>query len=127
MAEALANKYFDFEVSSAGTRVPTEGPGKQGTFLKDIPVAEPVLRCLKEIEDIDIGEYKNKQLAPEMLENNDRIFVMAEKETIPVYLRDHSNVEYWNILDPLHNPYEFYCKTLGQIKQKLLASLSDQN
>jgi len=41
-------KYSSVEAISAGTRVPREGSGKEGKRLKDIPVTEPVIRCLRE-------------------------------------------------------------------------------
>lgn len=125
MAEAIARKYFPFEVSSAGTKVPTNGPGREGKYLKDIPVAEPVIRCLKEEENIDVSHYKNKQLKPEILKGADKIIIMAEKETLPDLLKEFGNTEYWDVKDPLHHPYEFYCKTLEQIKTKVFKLLSE--
>ena len=122
MAEAIARKYLptSFEVSSAGTRVPTEGPGKADTRLADIPVAEPVIRCLREIEGIDVSQSKNRQLTPEMLVGMDKIVVMAERETIPDFLKECCNSEYWEIKDPFQQPYEFFCETVEQIKAMIL-------
>src|SRR3989338_6074615 len=99
MAKALFKKYSNVDALSAGTKVPQEGPGREGKKLKDIPVAEPVIRCLWEQENIDVSEYTNKQLQPGMLKEVDKIIVMAERETVPEYLLNNEKVEFWDIDD----------------------------
>lgn len=120
MAEALMKKYSRVEAASAGTKVPQEGPGKEGKQLKDIPVAEHVIRCLREEENIDVSEYRNKSLHPDMVEDADRIIVMAEQETVPAYLINNDKTEFWHIGDPLGKSYSDYRLTKEQIKKLVL-------
>jgi protein-tyrosine-phosphatase len=124
MAKALANKYLSIDAMSAGTRVPTEGPGKEGMHLEDIPVAAPVIRCLREMEGIDVSRSQNKQLTPAMLTGMDKVVVMAELETWPDFLKESDLVEYWEIEDPFNRSYAFYGETLRQIKTRVLKLLS---
>jgi len=126
MAEALYRKYSGLRAISAGTKVPQEGPGKEGKMLKDIPVAEPVIRCLKEDEGIDVSNQRNKSLTPEMLERADRVVVMAEKETIPDYLRNNEKTIIWTIEDPLRKSYEEYCKKMEEIKTLVLKFIEQE-
>lgn len=125
MAEALFKKYSEMNAISAGTKVPQDGPGKEGKRLEDIPVAEPVVRCMRENENIDVSDYKNKQVSPEMLVGIHKIIVMAEPETVPDYLLNDKRTELWSIDDPLHNDYEYYCKIMNQIKTKVLNLIGD--
>lgn len=125
MAEALFLKYSPFEAISAGTRVPQEGPGKEGKELQDIPVAEPVVRCLRDKENIDVSSYTNKQLNPEMLKDADVVVVMAEKETVPDYLSNSEKAIFWDVEDPLGKPYGSYCQTMSEIKTLVLGLISD--
>ena len=120
MAEALFKKYSNADAVSAGTRVPTEGPGKEGKELQNIPVAEPVVRCLLETEGIDASHNKNKQVKEEMLSGIDKIIIMAELETIPNYLLNDKRSIFWTIDDPLKHSYEYYCRILAQIKSRVL-------
>lgn len=126
MAEALYKKYSGLDAISAGTKVPQQGPGKEGKMLKDIPVAEPVIRCLKEHEGIDVSNKRNKSLTPEMLESTDHVVVMAEKETIPDNLQKNEKVIFWTIEDPLRKSYEDYCKTMEKIKTLVLRFIEQQ-
>lgn len=120
MAEAICRKYSDIDVISAGTRVPTEGPGKEGKELQDIPVAEPVIKCLLEKENIDVSHYKNKQVKEIMLNKVDKIVIMAELSTVPEYLLQDKRSIIWNIDDPLKHSYDYYCNILAQIKSQVL-------
>lgn len=125
MAEALFKKYSRFEAVSAGTRVPQEGPGREGKELQNIPVAEPVVQCLRDKEDIDVSSYTNKQLDPEMLEDADVVVVMAEKKTVPDYLSNSKKAIFWDVKDPLGKPYESYCQTMSEIKTLVLDLISE--
>jgi protein-tyrosine-phosphatase len=120
MAEALYKKYSGLDAISVGTKVPQEGPGKEGKHLKDIPVAEPVVRCLKENENIDASEYRNKQITEQMTQDADKIIIMAERETVPPYLTNHNKSIFWDVEDPLGKSYEEYCQTMKQIKELVL-------
>lgn len=110
---------------SAGTRVPTEGPGKEGKELQNIPVAEPVIRCLLEKENIDVSRYTNKQVNEKMLTGIDKIVIMAELATVPEYLLKDTRSVIWKVEDPLKHSYEYYCKILEQIKSHVLILIEE--
>ena len=114
MATALFVRYSGYEASSAGTKVFE----KEGQKLKDIFLAEPVIRLMKK-EGIDIEENARTQLTPLMIEEFDKIIVMAESETIPEYLHQSNKAEFWNIEDPKGMSDKCYEKIIFQIKSKL--------
>lgn len=68
MASALFNKYSGRQTSSAGTNVFE----KEGQKLKDIPLAEPVIRFMRE-EGLDVSENTRTQVTPEMVGKADTI------------------------------------------------------
>lgn len=127
MAEALFKKYSGMDAISAGTKVPQEGPGKEGKRLIDIPVAEPVIKCMKENENLDISECRNNQVTPDMLENIGKIIIMAEPETVPDYLIDDKRSDIWKIDDPLNKSDGYYCHIMEQIKQLVLQLILEIN
>jgi protein-tyrosine-phosphatase len=114
MAAALFNKYSGEEAFSAGTKV----FDKEGEKLKEISLAEPVIRFMKK-EEIDIAENARTQLTPSMLKDFDKIIVMAEHETIPEYLYKSNKAEFWDIEDPKGMPDKGFEKIISQIKSKL--------
>lgn len=102
MAEAIFNKLAEGKHSSTscGTWVRSkEGESKQGQKLKDLPGAEKVVLSLREI-GIESGDNQRDQLTPEMLEEADKVVVMAEDHTIPDFLRGNNKVIYWEVEDP---------------------------
>lgn len=127
MAQALYEKYSGLNATSAGTRVPQEGPGKEGKKLGDIPVAEPVVRCLKEHEDTDISDWRNTQVTEKMIEEADQVVIMAERETVPDYISNNKKSVFWAVEDPLGKSYEEYYRTMNQIKQMILKFISDKD
>ncbi len=114
MASVLFTKYSGIKAFSAGTKV-FEGENQK---IKDIPIAEPVIRFMEK-EGIDVSENNRIQLTPEMVQEFDRIIVMAEPETIPEYLSNSSKMEFWDIEDPKGMNDEGYEKIISQIKSKL--------
>ena len=114
MAAVLFTKYSGIKAFSAGTKV-FEGENQK---IKDIPLAEPVIRFMKK-EGIDVSENNRVQLTPEMVQEFDRIIVMAEPETIPEYLSNSNKMEFWDIEDPKAMDDEGYEKIISQIKSKL--------
>ena len=125
MAEALFKKYSGMDSISAGTRVPQEGPGKEGKELGDIPVAEPVIRCLWEKEVVDVSRCTNKQVDEVMIAGVDKIIIMAEPSTVPDYLMNDPRSTVWTIDDPMHHDYDYYCQILEQIKGMVLTLIQD--
>ena len=114
MAAALFTKYSGIKAFSAGTKIFEEENQK----IKDIPLAEPVIRFMKK-EWIDVAENARIQLTPKMVQEFDKIIVMAEPETIPEYLSNSSKMEFWDIEDPKGMNDEGYEKIISQIKSKL--------
>ncbi len=114
MAAALFTKYSGIKACSAGTKIFEEKNQK----IKDIPLAEPVIRFMKK-EGIDVSENTRIQLTPEMVQEFDKIIVMAEPETIPEYLSNSNKMEFWDIEDPKGMDDEGYEKIISQIKSKL--------
>jgi len=114
MAAVLFNKYSGIKTFSAGTK-PVEEKNQK---IKDIPIAEPVIRFMKK-EGIDVSENARTQLTPEMVQEFDKIIVMAEPETIPEYLSNSNKMEFWDIEDPKGMDDEGYERIISQIKSKL--------
>jgi arsenate reductase (thioredoxin) len=107
--EIFFNKFTEgkHQAISAGTVVADkEGNSKDGQKFKDLPGAEPVVEVMKEV-GIDILEKKRYQLTPTMIDEADKIIVMAEKESIPEYLSKSDKVVTWNVEDPKGKSLEF--------------------
>ena len=98
VAEALFNKLSVHESISAGARADevvsrTNPPSR---MLKDAPSRGiPVMKD----EGIDISEHLRKQLTPTMVQEADRVIVMADRDSWPDFLRDSDKVTYWDIPD----------------------------
>ena len=114
MAAALFTKYSGMKTFSAGTKV-LENENQK---IKEIPQAEPVIRFMRK-EGINVAEDTRTQLTTEMVQESDRIIVMAEPETIPEYLSKSDKMEFWDIKDPKGMDDEGYEKIVSQIKSKL--------
>ena len=114
MAAALFTKYSGIKAFSAGTKVLKNENQK----IKEIPLAEPVIRFMKK-EGINVAKDTRTQLTIEMVQEFDKIIVMAEPETIPEYLSKSNKMEFWDIEDPKGMDDEGYEKIVFQIKSKL--------
>ena len=114
MAAALFYKYSGIKAFFAGTKVFE----KEGQKLSEIPLAEPVIRFMRE-EGVDIAENTRIQLTPEMIKDFDKIIVMAEPETIPEYLSKSDKAEFWDIEDPKGMDDKGYKKIVSEMKSKI--------
>ena len=114
MAAALFAKYSGKKAFSAGTKV-LENENQK---IKEIVLAEPVIRFMGK-EGIDVSENTRTQLTPEMIQEFDKIIVMAESETIPEYLSKSDKMEFWEIEDPKGMDDKGYEEIISQIKSKL--------
>lgn len=105
MAEEILRSYHlpGADVSSAGTKVvDQERNSTEGQKLKDKDGAENVILVMEE-KDIDVRENTRTQLSKEMVEENDLVVIMAEKESCPDYLADEKykdKILYWDLVDP---------------------------
>ena len=99
MAEAIFNNLSKGKdgATSAGTIVKKDRHRVTDPFITEI---------MKEI-DIDISEKIRNQLTPEIVEESDRIIVMAQPESIPEYLKDNKKAIYWEVPDPHLQSIEF--------------------
>jgi len=97
MAMELYNLLHPGEAQSAGTHV--DDPGQQ---LKDRPTAASAIAAMKEI-DVDMSGNRRRQLTPEMLEDYDKVIVLAETKAIPSYLNTYPGAEMWHIEDTKHD------------------------
>jgi len=98
IAAVLFNKYAlsDWLAESAGTADITEPTMRERAAVK--PAAQLLIDVVKEVEGIDISEYPRRKMTEEMLPEYAKIIIMAEKETLPEYLRNY-DYTYWDIPD----------------------------
>lgn len=118
----LFEKMSDFEADSVGSQL----AGKEGEKLKDIPLAEPVIRFMKK-ERVDLSEHRRREVSPDMLEGYDKIVIMAEPELVPDYLLEDERAEFWDIDDPRGADDETYKKVIAKIKQKIKELLQSED
>ena len=97
-AEALFKRLSGHEADSAGTRadevLARDNPPSR--MLKDSP--SPAVAYLKEL-GVDISQNLRTQLTSEMVQQADRVIVMADRDNWPDYLRDSDKVTFWDIED----------------------------
>jgi protein-tyrosine-phosphatase len=95
-AEALFKRLSSHDAHSAGTRadeiVARSNPPTR--TLKDSP--SPAVPYLKEL-GVDISQNLRTQLTSEMVQQADKVIVMADKDNLPDYLRDNDKVTSWDI------------------------------
>ncbi len=95
-AEALFKRLSSLDAHSAGTR-PDEIVARSNPptrTLKDSP--SPAVPYLKEL-GVDISQNLRTQLTSEMVQQADKVIVMADKDNWPDYLRDNDKVTSWDI------------------------------
>lgn len=118
MATALFNKMSKIKASSAGTNVKED----EGQKIKEIPLAKPVIEFMKK-EGIDVAENTRTQVTPEMLKKFDKVIVMAEPESIPDYLSNANNVEFWDVENPKGMDKRGYEKIISQLRSNIKSLL----
>lgn len=113
IAETLFNSKSKNHTSiSAGT----ENGRVIGHKLGDFPEHSNLFICMDEI-GFDIRNNHSKLLTPEMIKEADRIYVMAEKETWPIYLEESEKVIFWDIEDMCGQSIDDFRKGRDQIAQ----------
>ncbi|MBT3836572.1 hypothetical protein HOD05_00610 [Candidatus Woesearchaeota archaeon] len=111
MAEAYYNHFTHTKnASSAGTLDFT--PEKYKIPLK------PVIEVMKE-EGIDISQQKVEFVTQEMVDTNDKIYILCKKEKCPEFLLNSNKIEIWDIKDPFGESHEVFRKTREIIKNKI--------
>jgi protein-tyrosine-phosphatase len=113
----IAMEYFRSMTSdlaeSAGTRVTV--PGEKIGNRED---AQAVLLSMKE-ENIDMSQNKRTVLTPDMLDDFDKVVVMAEPDRTPEWLSSSPKFIYWNIANVNGLPIEQVRIIRDEIKQKV--------
>ncbi len=95
-AEALFKRLSSHDAHSAGTRADeiVAGSNPPTRALKDS--LSPAVPYLKEL-GVDISQNLRTQLTSEMVQQADKVIVMADKDNWPDYLRDNDKVTSWDI------------------------------
>lgn len=92
-AAELYNRVHPGDADSAGTI--KDIPGQK---LSERPGATNAIIVMKE-KGIDMSQNTTTQLTEAMLNDYDKVIVMAEPENIPNWLRESPKFEYWEVLD----------------------------
>lgn len=115
VAEAFYNEFSKkHTATSAGTQT-----NEDGMPLGILRGANEIVSCMKNEYGLDVTNKNVKFLQMKMLESADLVIVMAERETLPDYLRKFSKVIYWDVEDPTGKPYQEACFIIEQIKRKV--------
>lgn len=125
MAAALFNKHSqNGHADSAGTIV-GEGHGQTITQrAQNVGGAQNVISVM-DGEGIDVREETRTQIHEAMLNNYDKVVVMAEQNTIPDWLRNSDKFVYWHIEDPRTKDLEGVKVAKEEIKAKVLEFIRD--
>jgi arsenate reductase (thioredoxin) len=90
----------------------------QDVVLKDREGAENIVQAMNEL-GIDISNNKPRQITSELVNDFDKVIVMAEPETIPDWLKNNPKAEIWTIEDAKDQDIETTRKIVQQIKSKV--------
>jgi protein-tyrosine-phosphatase len=71
---------------------------------------------------IDLSKQCQRQLTPEMVEDADKVIVLASKQECPDYLKDSKKAVFWNTENAKGKDYTFVCKRRDEIR-KLVENL----
>ncbi|PLS80770.1 hypothetical protein CYG49_04050 [Candidatus Saccharibacteria bacterium] len=126
MAEGLFNKYITgSQADSAGTIVADD----EGETIEERAQtgggAKHVIAVMDE-EGIDVRQSKRNQVTEEILQNYDKVIVMAEKDTIQNWLSTSDKFIYWKVEDPRFKGLEAARETRNLIKDKILNHFKNQ-
>ncbi len=119
MAEVLfkqLDKGLNFATSAGVEALGDGGVDMDGMFLKERDSSKYVIECMKEM-DVDVSNNKIKRLTPEMVESADKIFMMANPDTAPDYLRDSEKVVYWSVIDPCGRTLESHREIRNEVEK----------
>lgn len=129
MAEALFNHYADdgLHAESAGIVPGTISEEPEGWELCDVPYLKDVLAAMKDI-GIDISHKKTRRVTQMMVDRCDRAVIMAERETVPDFLRNSRKATYWDISNPgfSHEEAARVRDRIGRLVQDLIADIREK-
>jgi protein-tyrosine-phosphatase len=86
--------------------------------LKDVLDQRPVAYIGREF-GMDVSERERQQLVPAMLDEADRVIVIAEKERWPDYLHEGGKVVFWDIPDAVGQPDDFTYDVFRQVQRRV--------
>jgi len=92
----------------------------------DAPLAEPVIRFMKE-ENINVAENTRTQVTAKMEKEFDKVIVIAESETIPDYLSESEKSEFWDVKDPKGMDDQNFKEIVDQIKLRVRKFILSHN
>ena len=127
MAAALFQEFSDSgdecTVKSAGTKL--SGPEASIKSLR--PKTNNVIESMQEI-GVDISEKTREEVTPEMISWADKVFLVlnSEKDPIPEFVTDHSDVTVWETQDVKEKSIDFTRQVRDEIKRKV-KSLVEEN
>lgn len=126
MAAAFYNKYSsDGHADSAGTTVVT--PGQTIEQRAEVSEGSKHLLATMDQESLNIRQQIQKPIDKRMVNKYDKIIVMAEKKSIPDYVKTSSKYEYWQVEDPQSKGAEKTEEVKNIIKRKVQNLLDKSN
>jgi len=126
MAAALFQEFSDngdkYTVNSAGTKL--SGPEASIKSLR--PKTNNVIESMQEI-GVDISEKTREEVTPEMISWADKVFLVlnSEKDPIPKFVTDHSDVTVWETQDVKGKSIDFTRRVRDEIKRKVKNLVED--
>ena len=112
-AMALYNHMHLEHSDSAGTVV-----YQPEVSLKDREGAMNIVQAMSE-QGLDISENYPKQVTESLIENYEKLIVMAEPETIPEWLRNNPKTELWTVQDAKGESIETTRRIVQEIKDRV--------
>ena len=109
-AMELYNQLHPGGADSAGTIV--DNPGER---LIDRKGAVNIIEVMQE-NGIDIANNIRKQLNEDMIDQYDKLVVMAERDTIPEWLKKEPKAIIWTIQDPKNQDVETTRSIVGKLR-----------
>lgn len=106
-------RFSKSDTASAGTRVTVENEK-----IGDREDAQNVLEVMRE-DNIDLGSNTHTTLTPDMLNDFDKVIVMAEPDRTPEWLSNSPKFEYWDIPNVNGMPLEQLRRVRDDIKSKV--------
>lgn len=100
-----------------GTRV-FEFEGQKISDIKNDSVEDDI-QAMKEL-GFDISQGTRKQVTPELIENADKVIVMAERDTWPEYFKSDSKVIFWDVQNPKGQTFKKTCEIRDTLKDKVI-------
>jgi protein-tyrosine-phosphatase len=112
-AMELYNLNSDTPASSAGTEI-----YEDDKTVGERAGAKSIVQVMKS-EGIDISKNRSTQITPKMVDDFDKVIVMAEIDRVPAWLKDHKKTVWWDIPDLKDVSIEEAQDTVKLIKTKL--------